>query len=125
MKIILQPKPSMLCGQCCVAMVANISLEKAINAVGSSRGTHPKHLRSAFRRLGVSRSDKMIRGFPAADTTAVLSWQKDDDRRKKHWVVWHNNKYYDPMCGVFRKVPKSLKDWHVTSYMRVIPHEDV
>ena len=105
-------------------MVSDLSLQEAVNAMGTGGKTTPKQIRAVFRRLCIPHSDKMIRGVPS-ESSALLSWQCDENRRIKHWVLWHNNKYYDPAAGVFRKVPKWLTDWHVTSHMKVVLCEDV
>jgi len=58
----------------------------------------------------------LIRGFPK-EGSALLKFTHPSG--ESHWVVWHKKKYYDPVAGVFRKVPRWLEPSRVTSYLKL------
>lgn len=117
MKLVKQPKDSNLCGQACVAMLCGLTLEQAILLVGTRGKTHTKPLKKALRAFGVHCGDRRVRGMPNKDETALLFWKGGGT--KGHWMVWHKGKYYDPVAGVFRRVPRWLSESRVTSHLKV------
>ena len=117
MRLVKQPEGSKLCGQACVAMLCSITLEEAIEAVGSKGATTTKQLKIALEEHDVACGKRRVRGMPDKTETALLFWRNDEDGR--HWMVWHKGKYYDPIAGVFRKVPNWLSNSRVTSHLKV------
>ncbi len=117
MKLVRQPKGSKLCGQACIATVCNITLEEAIELVGTKGRTNTKQLKAALGAKGIKHGDRRIRGFPLG--SALLFWKSHSIPSRNHWTVWYNEKYYDPVAGVFRRVPNHLRESRVTSYLRL------
>lgn len=104
------------CGQCCIATLAEVSLEEAIEAVGKKGLTRTKHLISALKKFDISCDDTYSLGSDYPDSSIVrFSWL---EARKSHWIIFFNKKYYDPSAGVFRKLPEYLKKSKPTSYLR-------
>lgn len=133
-----QPADSSLCGQCCVAMIAGISLEEAIKVVGHQKksGTWTKELKSALESLGIKcgpglhRMGRVDKGFVLPPKALVVIDQpvisSDPEYRPntkrpqkvKHWVLWAENRWWDPGNGVgwpegYRKGSRAV------SYMEV------
>jgi len=116
MKLVRQPRDSNLCGQSCIATLANISLEDACLVVGTKGCTNTADLKAALDLLGIKHAERRTRGEPS--DTALLYFQSKD-RKAAHWVLWHRKKYYDPAAGVFCKMPHHLEDSDMTSYLKV------
>lgn len=106
---IRQAQDSNTCGQCCVAMLACVSVEEACEAAGTRGKTRTKHIRDALRRFGVACGDRRIRHRTAweclPDATLLLHVTNGHSR---HWIIYRNRKFYDPAAGVFSKPPKYL-----------------
>ena len=116
MKLVRQPKESSLCGQACIATVCGVTLEEAIMLTRKRGGTRTLHLKRALHAMSIPHGNRRVRGFPK-EGSAILWFQHSDG--DAHWVVWHNNKYYDPAAGVFRNVPKHLHEARVTSHLPI------
>lgn len=113
MKIKLQPKGSNLCGQTCVAMIADISLDDAISSVGKRGLTNTKDIANALRKLGFECADKVTRyknGLGSEFCLCVVE--------SKHWVVYKDGLFYDPAYGILLWIPI------VTSYLNIIPRKE-
>ena len=115
MKLIRQPEGSNLCGQACIATVCGITLDSAIELIHRKGKTRTADLKWALYCKGIKCGERRVRGMPK-EGSALLYWQSDSGA---HWTVWHKGKHYDPAAGVFRKVPKHLKDARVTSHLKV------
>ncbi len=116
MKLVKQPIGSSQCGPACIATICGISLGESLAIFRSKGATRTKQLVQVLRQMGITCGDKLTRGFPK-ECSAILKFKHPSG--KSHWVVWYKNKYYDPVAGVFRKVPKWLKKSRVTSHLRV------
>jgi hypothetical protein len=123
MKLVRQPPGSNLCGQACLATLLGISLDEAVTLVGVEGGTRTKHLKRALSAMGVPHASRRTLGAPERDDTALLFFWSAD-RSAAHWVLWHGRKYYDPISGVFRKLPRHLEGANLTSHLKVFPHAD-
>jgi len=115
MKLVKQPVGSSQCGQACVATICGFTLEKSLMIFCRRGQTRTKHVVAALRQTGVTCGDKLTRGFPG-EGSAILKFTHPSGG--SHWVVWYKNKYYDPLAGVFRKVPRWLEKSRVTSYLK-------
>lgn len=117
MKLVKQPKGSNLCGQACVATIGNISLEDSIRIFDREGRTNTKDLIYALELLGFVCATRLKRGKPEQDDLAIVKFLHPN--RKSHWVVWYKGKYYDPIAGVSKKVPKYLSESKQTSFLRI------
>lgn len=125
MKLILQPEGSGLCGQCCVAMAAGVSLKRAITVFGHSRlsGTYTYEVITALRYLGVRCADKLkkvSRKRPTLPARAVVVIHRPKVDGKKlarwHWMLTWDGKMYDP-GGLWET--DWYKDWRITSCLEI------
>ncbi len=114
LKLVRQPKGTNQCGQACIATLAGITLEEAIDLVGTKGLTRTKQLRDALQSLGFYAGMGLRIGSP--DGLAIVKFLSPDGR--SHWVVW-DGKYYDPQAGVFPKVPRYLEGSKQTSFLAV------
>ncbi len=104
MKHIRQPNPSRCCGQCCVAMAANVSLKEAKQAIGKRASTNTKVLIKGLKALGVRCSSGRLKpifgNMAKLPLTAILKIKIRGRLSGWHWVLKHENKIYDPSNGV-------------------------
>lgn len=110
-------------------------MQEAAAAMGKSGLSNKYHLITGLMAFGVDCGDKLVRGMPETDETAIIKFmfvdfEKElgrvkaqelhlDGPRRSHWVVWHNKKFYDPAAGVFRKKPDYLTTCNFVSHLKV------
>jgi hypothetical protein len=123
MKLVRQPPGSNLCGQACIATLLGISLDEAVMLARVEGQTRTKDLTVALSAFRVPHAPRWTPGPPERDDTALLYFQSKD-REAAHWVVWHRGKYYDPISGVFRKLPRHLEDSDLSYHLKVYPYAD-
>lgn len=92
MKPIVQPTRT-TCGQTCVAMLAGVTVEEAIVAVGTHRPTDAEELIRGLAFYGLSV------GVPRRGAARGLAWIDGDHLRVGHWVVAIGGCYIDPADG--------------------------
>lgn len=115
-----QPEGSNLCGQTCIAALADIPLPEAVEVVGKRGKTQNRDLIGALKKLKIKCAPKSKRGVPTCETAIVkVHWVGSNMR---HWVVWHNGFYYDPGCGTNYK---DLKERYDISPPKVVSHIEV
>jgi hypothetical protein len=129
---VTQPYDSDSCGQCCVAMLARVSLSEVINALGSDSSTNTSKIREGLKKFGFKsakrleqfRGNEQYPSYKQLDFDAIL---KMVHRRRRngsadwggtyHWVVW------DSKCGRTldpQRPPYKIGPAHrITSYLRV------
>jgi hypothetical protein len=98
-KHMYQPVGSSLCGQTCVAMLAGITLDQAIEAFGGKKGgTRTKDVVAALRKLAINCGDPPLTRFTGDNClpdTCIVKLHIDGAKHT-HWVVWHEGRFYDP-----------------------------
>jgi hypothetical protein len=117
MKHVRQPEGSSLCGQACIAMAADVSLDRAVEAVGHSkpRGTYTSEVIAALRLLGVGCADRLrrvSRQKPVLPARAMLHINNDGGR--SHWMLTWDGVIYDPED----RWP-DYTGWRITSYLEI------
>lgn len=123
MKLITQPEGSSLCGQCCIAMAAGVSLKRATDAIGHNGGTRTSEVVKALRKLGIDCADRMVRpsrkrpNIPQRAFLAIHRLPNEDEKRKAkwHWLLQWDGKIYDPS----EQWPDGYKNWKITSYLEI------
>lgn len=122
-----------MCGQHCVAMLAGVPVEEAIEAVGHDRQTRTKDLRRAMEDLGLELGgDRLLQvrhnpNFfnPQYTPKAALCKAVHHIKYVKshfHWVVLFDGKVYDPgpkykLRGLVEYVHECM---YITSYIEVL-----
>lgn len=119
------------CGQCCVAMLLNISKEEAIELVGRPGRTRSRMLRNALAKKGtiLEQFVKFKKGqdYRHLPETAILKLQvlcKITHEYINHWVLYHKGEIYCPNLGKYWNVDwESMSDKnsrkYITSYFEV------
>ncbi len=123
MKLVSQPHGSKLCGQACIAMIADVSLDEACLAIGHCGATTGTDLLRGLGRLCVqvgpivrntNRTKPPVVFWPkeASRSIARLHWPND---RGGHWVVIWDDEFFDP-ASPSNEWPAGT---HITSYIRI------
>lgn len=121
MTYLRQPSNRGVCGQTCVAMIAEVSLEAAIKASGETCGTHATHIVKAFNRLCIKCDQKLTRikkNGRKPDLCMVVLHLEDGE---KHWTIFVRvedklEAYIDPVAGVLRGYREGIME---TSYLQI------
>ena len=119
-----QPKGTNLCGQTIVAMLGNISIQKAMKIMGKGGCTRTKDVIQALRKLKFRiDSDRLLR--------IPKNWVKPElcivhigfgNYWKKHWILWngYENCFYDPAFKLRKKETFYNNDWtKMLSYFEI------
>ena len=80
-KHIIQPEGSSLCGQCCVAMAANVSVRSVVEILGEG-GTTTGELVLALRYFGLScadRAKRISKRLPIIPPKALVTIARDKE----------------------------------------------
>lgn len=105
-----QPKGSSQCGQTCVAMILAVSLERAIQMVGTKGPTTGPMLSKVLSSWGFSVSPSQLRLPKArmiprnADIYKELPWRcivkvRSVGQKKCHWILVWEGETFDPYPG--------------------------
>lgn len=120
----LQPEGSELCGQCCVAMAAGVSLSEAVKAVGHDGGTYTRDVVRAFEKLGVPSAKRcrvLSRTKPVLPKRAMLVIHRPakEGRRRYdnwHWLLHWDGEIFDPGG---RWGTEHYREWKITSALEI------
>ena len=126
-----QPAGSLLCGQCCIAMVAGTTLDRAIAAAGTRTRTSAPVLQRALLQLGWQLLP-FVRytgsGLPLhlADGVRLLRVRGGGQGRGYHWIVRAGLDIHDPRAAATCTVDQYVRylqryRMHVTSSAVVQP----
>lgn len=109
MRPLFQPSGSNLCGQTCVAMIAEVSLQRVCTVMGHSHSTRTREIVTVLRALGIECSDRLQRiskqtRFPARDPLPKrcivhVVWDKPNGGYHRHWIVYWNGQIFNPDPG--------------------------
>jgi len=97
---LMQPKGSNLCGQAIIAMLGNISIQRAKEIMRKHGCTRTKDVIYALGKIGLKASSDRLLRIPK-------NWSKPKlcivhigfgDHWRKHWILWigDENCFYDP-----------------------------
>lgn len=124
MNLVLQKPNSFCCGQCCVAMVAGITLKASYKVFGTKGATTTKSVRRALDKLGYEVNERMKTfrneaGLPSP-CILVLRFPKEV-QAAGHWVVYDNGLIYCPSRGIYSFTELSTRPGvKCTSYLGFI-----
>jgi hypothetical protein len=120
-RVLIQPDQSSLCGHCCVAMAAGVSLDRAIEEIGHERGTYTRELVAALRAFGIgcaSKLRRLSRIKPVLPKRAIVCIQRYGDEKRSargHWMLAWDGEIFDP-GGAW---PHGYENWRITSYLEI------
>jgi len=124
-RLIVEPDESGLCGQCCVAMAAGVSLKRVVKQMGKhTGGTYTKDVVAALRHFGVPCADRLrrvARSRPVWPTRSILVIHRPPEeaggrKAKWHWLLAWDGKMYDPG----NRWPEGYGKWRITSYLEIL-----
>lgn len=121
MKLVIQPPRSRVCGQACVAMIAELPLVSVCGVFGHAHATTTKHVTDALARLGVEAKPlvKATRGFISPEVKrAIIRLHWGSKKAGTHWIVFYDGDFY---CPVYGKNP----DWNLFPLMRYTSYIEV
>lgn len=126
-QLILQPKGSNLCGQCVVAMLAGVSLERSIQAFSKRGLTNTSDLVRVLRHFGLtvpkSTLTRVTTSNPLPDRCVVsVVWTEPflNNRmeiERRHWRIHWDGHTYDSCSGI--DTPIHPEQARVTSFLEV------
>lgn len=103
MKLILQPKGSSLCGQCCIAMLLDITIEEAIRLVGhdgiSSNEDLLNVLETKYPNVKTNEFYGRIknRNYKVKKSRTYLCKHRNPKKEEQeHWTICYQGVIMDP-----------------------------
>lgn len=97
MKLVLQPKGSSLCGQCCIAMLMDISLEEAIKLVGHNGITSDRDLLTVLETKYPGISDRKFFNIGTRVNNIYLNKHRNPNNSNiEHWTISNLDILLDP-----------------------------
>lgn len=117
-KYIEQPT-AYLCGQACVAMLADVSVDEVIEVMQNDKGTGKKEIERALNHYGIRQAKTMTKAdnnsvFPKVCILKVLL------PKYGHWILYYDGKYYDPEFGLTDKLYEKAR---IQSYLEIFMDE--
>lgn len=130
MKVIRQPLGSNICGHCCLAMVADTTLETALNLIGHEDPVSTKEMVTALRTLNINCGDKLkiVHKNTILPKKAIIRVTYPNKNRTKyhwHWVAYENGYIFDSSAkrgGIY--FPHHISDIYlvetkISSYLEI------
>lgn len=100
MEIKYQPINSRSCGQHCLAMIADKSIDEIAQLVGHLHSTNTRELISCLNKIGI-KTDSKLRKFKNGELPPKLCIIKIRWDKGSHWVVCNKDQIYCPIVGIF------------------------
>ena len=104
-----------LCGQACVAMIANVSVDEVIQVMNNDKSTGKKDIEKALDHYGIKQTKTMKKAdngtqLPPVCILKVLL------PGYSHWILYYHGKYYDPEFGLMDELYSKAK---IQSYLEL------
>lgn len=121
MKLLFQPPNSSSCGQHCVAMIANKSIEEVIEVFGHKHCTNTRQIKNALDRFNYSTSPKLVRLKNETKLPPLCILKVKWKSKGSHWIVVEDNYVHDPIYGAFEYKKETFEylEGRVTSFMEI------
>ena len=101
-----------LCGQPCVAMLADVPVDDVIEVIGTDKGTKKEDLKKALRYYGISYAPKSTK-YDSNTPLPELCIIRMKLPKYGHWGIYYKGVYYDPEFGVLNNCPSTAKIFQV------------
>ena len=111
----IQQPTEYLCGQACVAMIANVSVEDVIRVMNNDKSTGKKDIERALAHYGIRQAKKMTKADNHTPLPSVCII-KALLPKYSHWILYNHGKYYDPEFGLTDELYYKAK---VQSYLEL------
>lgn len=108
-----------LCGQACVAMLADVTVEEVVSVMKNDKSAGKKDIEKALNYYGIKQAKTMTKAdndfiLPKVCILKVLL------PKYGHWVLYYDGTYYDPEFGVMDELyPKA----RMQSYLEICADE--
>ena len=106
-----------LCGQSCVAMLADVSVDAVIAIIGTDKGTNKQDLKKALNYYGIRYSPKSTAydaNIPLPNLCIIrMMVTKSNGSKYGHWGIYYNGIYYDPEFGELKECPSEARIFQV------------
>ena len=106
------------CGIIAVAVIANCSIKKAIEAIGSDGETSTEDLAKGLRKLGFKCPNK-LKVFKKNIPKLAIAKVSIPDTHHWHWVAIYNDKIFDGVNGNKNGNVFWRNGWRMTSYLPI------
>ncbi len=110
------------CGVIAVAIIAEVSVEAAAEAIGKKGATFTKDLVKGLRKFGFKCPDRCVRVKSNQPLPKLAIGHLSDPKRKNgwHWIVIDGDKIWDGLFGDPDGKPVYWESgWKITSYLPV------
>lgn len=100
MKLIMQPTPE-TCGQACIAMIAEKTVEEVIKDMKTNGPTSIGQLIEALDFYGIKhaeRNTRISKKNPVPHEFSILTVHTNNGYT--HWTLLYDGRYYDPEFGL-------------------------
>jgi len=100
MKLIMQNNPY-TCGQACIAMIANKTIDTVIQDMKTDGPTSIGQLIEILDKYGIphiERNTRLSKKNPEPHPFSILTVHTNEGYT--HWTLLYNGKYYDPEFGI-------------------------
>ena len=101
-----------LCGQTCIAMLANVPVDEVIKIMETDKGTNKQDLKKALDYYGIRYAPKSTK-FDANVPLPNLCIIRMILPGYGHWGIYYNGSYYDPEFGKLKNCPTNAKIFQV------------
>lgn len=108
---------NLMCGQACVAMLANTNIEEVAKIMQTSGSTSIGQIIAALDYYKIRHSEKNIRLSKKNPNYSEISILTVHMPQYTHWVLYYKGKFYDPEFGVLEKCHPEGK---ITSFLEII-----
>lgn len=115
MNLIMQPN-SCACGQACIAMITNRSIEEIFKVMKTEGPTSIGQLIEVLDYYNIKHAERNVRiskKNPKHSDYSILTVHMPS---YTHWVVFYNGKYYDPEFGLLNNPHPNGK---ITSFLAI------
>ena len=116
-KHIYEPTP-LQCGQAVLAMLADITVDKAVELSGTDRETTLKQMFSVLEACGIEYRTTRI-AVQKKEQLPPICFLSLETPKCWHWSLYFHGKFYDPEYGVLDDFPPSNRKYYweiVTAY---------
>ena len=111
----IQQPTEYLCGQACVAMIADVSVDDVIRVMNNDQAPGKKDIERALDHYGIRQAKTMTKADNDTPLPPVCLL-KVYLPGYSHWVLFYHGKYYDPEFGLTDGLYRKAK---IQSYLEL------
>lgn len=108
---------NLMCGQACIAMLADVDIEDVTKVMGTRGSTSIGQIVEALDHYNIRHGEKNIRLSKKNPHYSEISILTVHMPKYTHWVLYYKGKFYDPEFGVLDQCYAKGK---ITSFLKII-----